>query len=222
MKKIALFLLIALCVQSSINAKNKKKESQGNTFTISKELKGFEVDYLTNKDFKTKVENKKFWGILEIIIDWVASLFNSSYGKYTDDTKNQDGPYFLFDRSPNGLPISEQLQQLRNKIMGKDATNTIIASNNYDSIYKTILDNATNNTPSNCNKFSVCEGAAIAKNAAFVYIVGIGLNLDGNFEYFTDINLRNGYRDKAINYLKNLEGFCLRLVFSPTFFLLKL
>ena len=110
MKKIALFLLIALCVQSSINAKNKKKESQGNTFTISKELKGFEVDYLTNKDFKTKVENKKFWGILEIIIDWVASLFNSSYGKYTDDTKNQAGPYFIFDRSPNGLLITEQLK----------------------------------------------------------------------------------------------------------------
>ena len=94
MKKILLFLLMALCVQSAVIAKSNKKQKHEKGFSLNKELKGFEVDYLTNKDFKNKVVSKKFWGVLEIIIDWVASLFNSSYGKYTDDTKNQDGHIF--------------------------------------------------------------------------------------------------------------------------------
>jgi hypothetical protein len=40
----------------------------------------------------------------------VASWFNSSYGKYSDDTQNQEGPYFIFDRAPNGLLLIEQLK----------------------------------------------------------------------------------------------------------------
>jgi hypothetical protein len=109
MRKLLVLLLIALCMQSEVIAKGNKKQKHEKAFSLKKELKGFEVDYLTNKDFKNKVESKKFWGILEIIIDWVASLFNSSYGKYDEDTKNQDGPYFIFDRSPNGLSIQEQI-----------------------------------------------------------------------------------------------------------------
>ena len=101
---------MSLSLQSNIIAKSNKNEKNVKTFTLSKELQGFETDYLSNKEFRIKAENKKLWGILEIIIDWVASLFNSSYGKYTDDTKNQDGPYFIFDRSPNGLSITEQLK----------------------------------------------------------------------------------------------------------------
>lgn len=105
MKKLLVLLLIALCIQCVVIAKGNKKQKHEKAFSLNTELKGFEIDYLTNKDFKAKVESQKIWGILEIIIDWVASLFNSSYGKYDEDSKNQDGPYFIFDRSPNGLSI---------------------------------------------------------------------------------------------------------------------
>jgi hypothetical protein len=110
LKKIITILLIALSLQSAVIAKGNKKEKQEKTFTLSNELKGFEADYLSNKDFKTKVESKKFWGLIELVVDFVASLFNSSYGKYTKDTQNDEGPYFIFDRTPNGLSLTEKLK----------------------------------------------------------------------------------------------------------------
>lgn len=110
MKKLILLILIALLNQSLTIAKGNKVKKQTKEFKLNTELKGFEADYLSNKDFKTKVESKKFWGLVEMLIDWVASWFNSSYGKYSDDTQNQEGPYFIFDRAPNGLLLTEQLK----------------------------------------------------------------------------------------------------------------
>ncbi len=109
MKKIVLFLLMAMLCQNLIIAKSNKEKKITKEFKLNTELNGFEIDYLTNKEFKTKVESKKFWGIIEIIVDWVASWFNSSYGKYTDDTQNEEGPYFIFDRTPGAKTLQEQL-----------------------------------------------------------------------------------------------------------------
>jgi hypothetical protein len=133
---------MALCMQSVVIAKGNKKQKLQNSksshrhksFTLNKELKGFEVDYLTNKEFKTKVESKKFWGIIEIIVDWIASWFNDSYGKYTDDTQNEEGPYFIFDRTPGAKTLQEQLDELRTNIKERKYS--------YDKIYDDILTSA--------------------------------------------------------------------------------
>ncbi len=104
-------------MQATVIAKASKKQKHQKDFALSKEIQGFEVDFLTNKEFKTTVENKKFWGLIEFIVDLIAYLFGGEHGKYTADTKNTEGPYFIFDRSPNGLPLSEQLKQLINKTL---------------------------------------------------------------------------------------------------------
>lgn len=109
MKKLILLILIALLNQSLTIAKGNKLKKETKEFKLNTELKGFEVDYLSNKDFKTKVESKKFWGLIELVVDFVASWFNSSYGKYSDDTQNQEGPYFIFDRTPGAKTLQEQL-----------------------------------------------------------------------------------------------------------------
>ncbi len=184
-------------MQGTVIGKGNKKEklqyskssNRQKTFNLNKELNGFEVDYLTNKKFKTKVESKKIWGLLEFIVDLIAYLFGGEHGKYSADTKNQEGPYFIFDRSPNGLLLTEQIKQLRAKIKGKDENNVEIPKDNYDNIYKTIYENATINTPTNCNDKAVCLGASIAKDAAFVYVVG--LKKDGNVKLKTKLKAAN-------------------------------
>ena len=178
---------------------------------LNKQLKGFEADYLTKKNFRLQVKQKKIWGIVEFIIDLVASLFNDSYGKYDEDTYTSEGPYFLFDRGKGSATLGFQLEILRAKITGLDKNNEPVIKDNFDKIFEQILDDAENSA-SNCDKATVCEGSSVAKSAAFVYVVGIKKDISGNLVRFdmsnsSDIALRNSYRDKALNYLHNLSGY---------------
>jgi len=108
MKKVIIIVFLLCSITSQ--AKGNKVKKQTKEFKLNTELKGFEVDYLSNKDFKTKVESKKFWGLIELVVDFVASWFNSSYGKYTKDTQHDEGPYFIFNSTPNGLSLTEKLK----------------------------------------------------------------------------------------------------------------
>lgn len=109
MKNSIIAIIIALLIYSPIYAISNKPKKEVKEFKIQKELQGFEIDYLTNNKFKTKVEKKQFWGLVEIIVNFVASWFRTSYGEYTEDTKTETGPYFIFDRGPNAKSLPEQL-----------------------------------------------------------------------------------------------------------------
>jgi hypothetical protein len=109
MKNSIIAIIIALLIYSPISATINKSKKEAKKFKIQKELQGFEMDYLTNNIFKTKAEKKQFWGIVEIIVNFVASWFSTSYGKYDQDTQNEKGSYFLFDRTPGAKTLEKQL-----------------------------------------------------------------------------------------------------------------
>lgn len=203
MRNLIYITILALFIYSPTLAKGNKKEKVTKSFKFNKEHNGFEVDYLTNNEFKTKVEKKQFWGIIEIIVNFVASWFSTSYGKYNEDTKNETGPYFIFDRGPNAKSLPYQLKELRDNI-----NNSVNGANE---IYRLVLLEAIKPTitykdlSSDDDKKAVCKGASAAKNAAFVYIVGLEVNGTG----FSAMSMDNRifYRDKALNYLKTVEGY---------------
>jgi hypothetical protein len=215
MKNFIFTLVLLITYSSFCSAKTIKTERSKTTdvnHLFSKQLKGYEADYLTKREFRLQVKQKKIWGIIEIIVDFVASLFNDSYGKYDEDTYTSEGPFFLFDRGKGAATLGVQLDLLRAKITGLDKNGDPVVKDNFDVIYKIILKEATDNTPANCNNFAVCEGSSVAKSAAFVYVVGIKTDISGNLVRFdmsnsADIALRNTYRDKALNYLHNLSGY---------------
>ncbi len=89
MKKCVLTLIIILSCNMICFSKTTKAEStkaSSSKKVLNEHLNGFEADYLSKKEFRQQVKQKKFWGIVEIIVDFVASLFNDSYGKYDEDT----------------------------------------------------------------------------------------------------------------------------------------
>ena len=185
---------------SIIKSETKKVEE---ITMFSNELRGFEADYLSKAEFRKQVkENKQIFGwIIDTVVNWVASWFSDSYGEYNDDTQNTEGPYFLFTRTPNGLTPEQQLTELRRKIISKE--------DNYQDIYKQILDDADKSVNNCTGSKGVCEGSLRAKCAAFVYVVGIKKNLiTGLYEQmpYNDPD-RFAYRTKVVNYLKNVEGY---------------
>jgi hypothetical protein len=173
-----------------------------NTQILNKELQGFEADYLSKAEFRKQVkEHKQIFGwIIDTVVNFVMSLFSDSWGEYNDDTMNNEGPYFLFSRTPGGQTPAEQLTELRRKIIAKE--------DKYHVIYKSILDNADLSIGS-CNDKAVCPNATKAKCAAFVYVVGIRYDISTD-KYlqmpFNDPD-RFVYRTKVVNYLKNVEGY---------------
>jgi hypothetical protein len=96
MKIKILILLILLLGFSNSNAGTKKTEE---ITMFSKELRGFEADYLSKAEFRKQVkEHKQIFGwIIDTIVNWVASWFSDSYGEYNDDTMNTEGPYKLIN-----------------------------------------------------------------------------------------------------------------------------
>ncbi len=94
MKKY-IFTLIILISFNMVSFSETTKNERNKTTTIeqlySKQLNGYEADYLTKKEFRLQVKQKKIWGIIEIIVDFVASLFSDSYGKYDEDTYTSEG-----------------------------------------------------------------------------------------------------------------------------------
>jgi hypothetical protein len=137
MKKYIFTLIILLSCNIFCFTKPTKIESTKASSAINilnKQLKGFEADYLTKKEFRQQVKQKKFWGIVEFIIDLVASLFNDSYGKYDEDTYTNEGPYFLFDRGKGAATLGWQLEILRAKITGLDKNNEPVIKDNFDKI----------------------------------------------------------------------------------------
>ncbi len=99
MKIKLLILVLLLLAISTIKSEVKKVEE---ITVLNKELKGFEADYLTKVEFRKQVkEHKQIFGwIIDTVVNFVMSLFSDSWGEYNDDTMNNEGPYFLFSRTP--------------------------------------------------------------------------------------------------------------------------
>ncbi len=94
MKNFIFSLLLLITYSTFCSAKTIKTERSKTTDVeqiFSKQLKGYEADYLTKKEFRLQVKQKKIWGIIEIIVNWVASWFSDSYGKYDEDTYTSEG-----------------------------------------------------------------------------------------------------------------------------------
>jgi len=108
-------------------------------------------------------------------VDWITSPVRPVWGKYSEGgSTNRDPPLSTFDRGPD--VYWEQREKIRYNIKNHIA--------DYNKIYEGIYFPAcTTSTSSTCGDKGVCVNAKIAKDAAFVYLMGFdenGDDLDGN------------------------------------------
>jgi hypothetical protein len=132
------------------------------------------------------------------IWDDFTSLFKPVWGYYEENGMRNEGPYFLFNRE--GDKLNTQIEKIRIQINSSDKMKEL---------YGLIVASAGTTTIDNCNGVIIpnpldgsklCEAAKRAKASAFVYIVG--LDASGNELSEGD---RNGYRDRALGYLKDVK-----------------
>jgi len=127
------------------------------------------------KNQSNKEQSKRMWPIFQWVVDvvnWVTSPFRPVWGGYEEGSNTHAG-LTTFDRSK---PVMDQVQDIRNKIIGND----YISKQIYGQIYSLAQ-----------NSFAACSGddsvvcinAATAKCAAFVAL--ISLNTDGTTMTYT-------------------------------------
>jgi hypothetical protein len=144
-------------------------------------------------------KQKVFLGwLIDGIINGIASWFapSNGYGKFDEKGHKEYGPYFLFKNDGN---IQSQLTAVRTAIQShKDNWHLL-----YEEIYNTA---GTSIIPTSCDG-AVCDGSIRAKASAFVFIVGIEIIKDTvgpdttYFNEMTSSTERNGYRNRAFNYI---------------------
>ena len=108
-------------------------------------------------------------------VDWAMSPVRPVWGKYSEGgNTNRFPPLSTFDRGADVYWV--QREKIRTNI--KNNTSTY-----YDKIYKQIYKSAfEGETINKCGDHGVCVNAKIAKDAAFVYLMGFdenGDDLDG-------------------------------------------
>ncbi len=105
--------------------------------------------------------------------DAVTSLFQPVWGTYTEGgSTNNTLPLTTFERIPD---ITVFKTDIIKYIANKD--------NGYYEIYLEIYNNAKGATTASCGDAGVCALAARAKDAAFVYLIGVDEN--GDIRYST-------------------------------------
>jgi hypothetical protein len=135
-------------------------------------------------------------------IDAVTSIWQPVWGKYTEGgSTNKNAPLTTFNRNPD--VYWEQREKIRFNV--KLLNDKLY----YKHIYSDIYNNAkTGNENATCpGGQSVCSLAKLAKDAAFVYLMGFddnGLDLDST----TGVgrNDRHLFHDKAVTILKKWAG----------------
>jgi hypothetical protein len=156
--------------------------------TIKNKITSFE------KERKIAAKSSQRLDIFGDFWDMLSSLWSPVWGKYDESCVDMDGPFFLFDRRNNSIEhLRRQMNDLRIFISSTQLNRDI---------YQGIFQTAGTSTINNCNtKGEICTGATRAKASAFIYLVG----LDGNRNALTLAD-RNGYRDRALGYLKDVEA----------------
>lgn len=129
--------------------------------------------------------------------DWLTQPFKPVWGWYEEGGNKIYAPYTTF----LSVYDSGVFENIRLKI--KFPQNIY----RYKTIYEDIYNNASIPNSGGCSysgAHQYCIEATIAKNAAFVYLVGLGLDSSGNpIELTTD--QRNAFKDQAITILRNLN-----------------
>ena len=145
----------------------------------------FIPNYLKYSSHKTKVTKYNWFGDF-----W--ELFQPIWGTYSEGNTTNDGtPLTTFDRNIDITLIKPIIIQN-------------IKSNqyNYQNIYSTIIDNATKSSTAACGDAGVCELAARAKDAAFIYLIGFGINPNTRDTFTlteTSNPTRESFKQKALD-----------------------
>jgi len=174
------------------------------------EIAALKVDKFKNKKLgKTKKPNKistnnkpeGFGDFLNDLWDIISSPFKPVWGHYEEENMNNEGPYFLFNRSSGGASyVKYEMDRMRAKIR--------IVGSSEQLLYEQIFITAGTDPISSCTDAgSFCRNAGVAKASAFVYLVGLdgnGDQLDGSGVFHGTI--RQGYRNRALHYLKFLNA----------------
>jgi len=145
--------------------------------------------------FKQPKNTSKSSDIFDFVRDVIDALLPPVWGYYTEDGQRTEGPYFLFDRKAEGAAyVQKQMDSIRGRIR--------VIGSNEQLLYKQIIDYAGTSSISSCDEADkFCSNTSIAKASAFVYLVG--LNENGDTLSTAD---RNGYRDRAIAYLRDVKA----------------
>jgi len=139
-------------------------------------------------------------GWLDDFIDWATSPLRPVWGKYSEGgNTNRFPPLSTFERGPD--VYAEQRKKIRDNIKLTDDPLW------YKRIYKIIYDNAKNgSTSTKCGDRGVCENAKIAKDAAFVYLMGFDENGDDLIGGVHDPG-RQFFYDKASDVLQREDDW---------------
>ncbi|MES2725479.1 MAG: T9SS type A sorting domain-containing protein [Bacteroidota bacterium] len=157
----------------------------------------------TKNNITNKAKPSGFFDWIADAWEFLSKLTKPVWGHYEEESFRSEGPYFTFDRSIDGNTyLRIQMDLLRNKIK-------VIGSKERE-LYRQVFDSARTDVIDNCNGVwvpnpwddgnEVCKAAFRAKISAFVYLVG--LNASGDTLTTT---ARNGYRDRALAYLRDVK-----------------
>jgi hypothetical protein len=176
-----------------------------NVNTINKEKninqskkKSIKIKKIRKTQFNNNPEG--FGDFLNDLWDIISSPFKPVWGKYEEDNMRSEGPYFLFNRSSgNASDVQKEMKTIRDRIR--------VENSKEREIYSKILEVAGTTTINNCSSGeALCESATRAKASAFVYLVGLdanGILLDTPDTHGT---IRRGYRDRALDYLRDVDA----------------
>jgi hypothetical protein len=217
MKIMKIYLILCFIVISSIiKAENDSciiNQIYTNTSTFNCQVDS--SDILTQKNssskkvnvikLKAKTKAAKRLDIFGDFWDMLSSLWSPVWGKYDESCVDMDGPFFLFDRRNNSLDyLRQQMADIRTNIKKVNSKEFFI--------YKEIYGSAGTSTINNCTAAGgICLSSSAAKASAFVYIIGLKgsgepLDVDSYGNAIPNGPIRNGYRDRALGYLKDVEA----------------
>lgn len=198
MKRIIAYLISILLTQNSLNAKqllvSNELISNLKYDTLFEGQHLNEIDLFVSQLFKYDSKLNK----QEILPNWIedlweefSKLWRPVWGAYNEGGQtNGNAPLVGFDRSNTPIVL---IDEVKSKINSDPKI--------YKEIFKEIYANAINTSTPNCNEDQVCTKAYRAKNAAFIYLLNIGITSGGAVEALgtNDLPNRRYFYDIAKN-----------------------
>jgi hypothetical protein len=194
MKKI----IIIICLLCSIILQAK----EGKKLKVKKQPVKTEI----HKKSKQIKNLQPQWGVWDAIVDfadWLTSPFRPVWGDYKEDGMRAGNPWpkTLFPRSVNDN-IPELVDTIREKVIVDGS----FENKMYEALYKNAKKNINTYTDNNNedygkipNETGVSANFAIAKNAAFVYMIGKRPRLIEDTIIYTTYDLTTAEREVFLN-----------------------
>ncbi len=138
-------------------------------------------------------------------VEWWRDLGRSKkWGKYKPDYYiTQQHPYTLFIRK-NEVSIDDLKEFIDTEVIPNIEIDFGDFKYHHDAYKELLQDGASVKQPAGFPSEGVSPAASAAKNAAFVYLIGMNINGAGAVEDLGSID-RNAYKDRALTMLKNLN-----------------